>query len=75
MSTATFTVTREWIEEFKTARGGWTQPQLEAIGVPWPPVHGWKVRIEGKVITFEARAMFEARLRVRDVRRGGLLPL
>ena len=34
-------LTRELIEQHKTARGGWTRAQLQAIGVGWPPPRGW----------------------------------
>lgn len=26
--------------------GGWTREHLAAWGVPWPPPHGWKRRLE-----------------------------
>ena len=40
-----FHVTREWIKENKTARGGWTKEQLAILGVHWPPVQGWIERV------------------------------
>ena len=36
-----FKVTREWIHAFKTGSGGWRRAQLAAIGIAWPPEHGW----------------------------------
>lgn len=54
-----FTITQEWIEAFATSGRGWTRQQLEAIGVRWPPVHGWRARLEGKIITDAARLEFE----------------
>lgn len=53
-------VTREWIDKFKTARGGWTKKQLAVIGVPWPPERGWKDRATGTKIDAAAQAQFEA---------------
>jgi len=40
--------TREEILAAKTSNGGpgWTRKQLEAWGVSWPPVKGWKSRLE-----------------------------
>ena len=56
-------VTREWIDRFKTGRGGWTRKQLAAIGVEWPPPKGWKHRAEGTEIDEKARAIFEGQSR------------
>jgi predicted oxidoreductase len=71
----TFTVTRRWIEAFRTEKGGWTRSQLEAIGVEWPPIHGWKDRAEGRQISLEARALFESRLTRSQVKWGVQLPM
>lgn len=57
-----FTITAEWIEKFKTPRGAWTRSQIEAVGVDWPPIHGWLRRIIGREITGGNRLIFEARL-------------
>jgi hypothetical protein len=35
-------VTRQEIEDARTPGGGYTQKQLAAWGVPWPPPKGWK---------------------------------
>lgn len=32
---------RKEIREARTPAGGWTRPQLQAWGVPWPPPRGW----------------------------------
>jgi hypothetical protein len=53
-------VTNEWIEEHKTTNGGWNKPQLEAIGIAWPPVKGWKLSVIGKQITERQRIQFES---------------
>ena len=55
-----FTITEDWIARNPTKRGGYKASQLRLIGVSWPPVHGWKRRASGKLITLEAKAAFEA---------------
>ncbi len=55
-----FTVTAEWIEKFKTPRGGFCAAQVKAIGVDWPLVSGWKARVVGSQISDEQRQTFEA---------------
>ena len=61
-----FIVTREWIEQHRSDRGGLTRTQIEALGETWPPLHGWRRRAEGKQISDEARAQFEMALRSRQ---------
>lgn len=38
-------VTRDELEQAKTAAGGYTREQLAAWGVSWPPPKGWKKKI------------------------------
>jgi hypothetical protein len=54
-----FTVTKEWINEHRTARGGFTAHQLMAVGVTWPPPKGWLRALVGEEITDAQRARFE----------------
>jgi len=54
-----FMVTKEWVHQFKTGRGGWNRVQLAAIGVKWPPVAGWIDEVEGSVIPPEHKRIFE----------------
>jgi hypothetical protein len=35
------------IEEGKSFNGGWSQPQVELLGVSWPPQSGWKKKLVG----------------------------
>lgn len=44
-------LTREMIFEGQTPRGAWNRNQLEIIGVPWPPIHGWIDRAIGQEIS------------------------
>jgi len=41
-------VTTELIERLQTPAGGWTRAALAYLGVPWPPLKGWKARIINK---------------------------
>ena len=38
-------VTRNELEQAKTAAGGYTKEQLAEWGIPWPPPKGWKRKI------------------------------
>ncbi len=38
-------LTRLMIMEARTPRGAWNRPQLELIGIEWPPTHGWIERV------------------------------
>jgi 5-methylcytosine-specific restriction endonuclease McrA len=55
-----FTVTAEWLDKYKTPRGGYCYLQTTALGVKWPLVSGWKKSAVGKQITDEQRQIFEA---------------
>ncbi|WP_376960085.1 hypothetical protein ABNQ39_20455 [Azospirillum sp. A26] len=51
-------ITEEFIEAAKTPRGGWNAKQLAAVGIAWPPKHGWRRRLVGKWITQEDAERF-----------------
>ena len=36
---------KDFIEAWRTARGGFTKRQLAVWGVSWPPPRGWKRRL------------------------------
>jgi len=55
-------VTRKWINDNKTKGGAWTKSQVNALGLPWPPLVGWARRLEGSVITDDKRKIFEAKI-------------
>jgi hypothetical protein len=44
-------LTHENLNAARTAKGGWTKAQLEAIGVAWPPANGWRHNVVGKEIS------------------------
>jgi len=60
MRTEAVLVTNEYINEFKTKRGAWTRAQIIALGLTWPPQHGWKNSIIGEVITGQQAEAFES---------------
>lgn len=53
------TVTRAWLESCRTERGGYTRAQIEALGVAYPPPHGWLSRLVGRPISAATMAAVE----------------
>ncbi len=53
-------ITEALIISGRSSGGGWTRAQLEIIGVPWPPSHGWIHRALGRSIPKEQAAEFVA---------------
>lgn len=72
-----FTVTREWMDAYRSPRGGYTAIQLRQLDEFFPLKKGWKNRCIGKVITEQQKLIFEtgaqsksaARKVARDIRR------
>lgn len=56
-------ITDEFIKQGMSGNGGWNKPQLESLGVSWPPKAGWKRRLVGKEISQEQADNF---LRLRN---------
>jgi len=48
-------ITRQFIMDNRTPRGSWTQAQIEALGIAWPPRQGWIDTVIGRELT-EAQA-------------------
>ena len=44
-------INRAFIMENRTPRGSWTQAQIEALGVTWPPRAGWIDTVIGQELT------------------------
>ena len=44
-------ITTEIIELGQSNEGGWNQAQLQVVGVDWPPIKGWKDRLNGMEFT------------------------
>ena len=40
------TMTTEEIEQYRSKDGGWDQAGLQKLGVQWPPMKGWKARLQ-----------------------------
>ena len=53
-------ITKQYLDEHKTSKGGYTRAQLHAIEVDWPPVKGWKKEVIGQQLTAEQAEAFEA---------------
>ena len=51
-------VTKEFIEENKSSKGGWRFAQLAILRAGWPPVKGWKDRAIGMEISEEDAQKF-----------------
>lgn len=62
-------VTRKWIMQHRTDKGAWTQPQIEALGIEWPPRHGWIDRVVGKEIPESDRYLFESKVGIKELRK------
>lgn len=43
-------VTQDLIRRGESGVGGWNRRQIELLGILWPPKHGWRRRVEGKLI-------------------------
>jgi hypothetical protein len=54
-----FTVTDAWLAAHGTGGNAWTKAQLAALGIAWPPAHGWRRRVVGTQITEAKRVQFE----------------
>ena len=59
-------ITRDYINDNKTKRGAWTKVQIEALGIEWPPKHGWIDRLIGEVISPEQANRFEQGKEIRS---------
>ncbi len=45
---ALITLTPELIRLAQTSQGGFTQKQLETLGIDWPPPSGWARKLAGQ---------------------------
>ena len=52
-------ITEEWLERYKTPRGGYNKKQINALCMEWPPRKGWKVNLVGLDIDPESARRFE----------------
>lgn len=50
-------LTQEMIGDLQTEYGGFTRATLKALGIAWPPLHGWRRDLIGSAIT---EAAYEA---------------
>lgn len=52
------TITAELLEAGASERGGWNRRQMDALGIKWPLVNGWKSRAIGTIVDRSAAARF-----------------
>lgn len=53
-------ITQDLIRAGESGVGGWNREQLALLGVPWPPLRGWRYRVEGNEISEEDAIEFVA---------------
>ena len=53
-------ITLAYLDKFKTPKGGYNKKQVEALGLSWPLVSGWKTALVGNYITGEMADIFES---------------
>lgn len=51
-------VTREWLMQHRSERGGWNFSQLALLGETWPPAKGWIERAIDREIADDRAALF-----------------
>lgn len=65
-------ITNEYLDKYKTYKGGWTRSQFEALGLTvnngTSPSKGWKKRVIGTEISEENAKIFEAKFSAKDLR-------
>ena len=44
-------LTYDLLMQYRTPAGLWRKVQLQALGLSWPPPHGWIKQVVGKEIT------------------------
>lgn len=51
-------LTHELLMKYRTPKGAWRKVQIEALGLTWPPRHGWAKEVVGKELTEEQWQQF-----------------
>ncbi len=62
------TLTHEMLQNASTDAGGWTRAQIQALGIKWPPRHGWLQGLVGQQVT---AAQWKEFVDAREIRRKG----
>lgn len=52
-------ITLDYLDRNRTPKGGYNKKQVEALGLSWPLVSGWKNELVGKVLNAEQANAFE----------------
>jgi len=58
--TEQFIITKEWLQNNKTPRGGYTKKQAEILLQTWPLKKGWQNKVIGTKIWVEMKNRFES---------------
>ena len=70
MTIARMKVTRQFIMDNRTPRGSWTQAQIEALGIAWPPRAGWIDGVIGHELTEAQVRQFQNKATKKQVKAG-----
>lgn len=62
-------ITRRYLMNHRTQRRAWTRPQIEALGLDWPPRKGWIDSLIGKELSEDNRKAFEAKVTIKQQRK------
>lgn len=57
-------VTKQYLLDNRTSKGGFSKAQINALGIEWPPQSGWMDFLEGSVLSEKQRIEFEISKRV-----------
>jgi len=52
-------LTKEYIMKHRTQAGSWTKAQIQALGLDYPPRHGWIAQLIGKELSESQAQLFE----------------
>ena len=54
-----FTITKKWLLDNRTARGGYTKAQCKLLNFDWPLKKGWQKKAVGQPISTQIKLAFE----------------
>lgn len=59
MNTDRFVITKKWLNDNKTEKGGWTKKQVEMLNLDWPLKKNWQKEVIGQSMFLPAKQLFE----------------
>ncbi len=57
-------ITKAYIHKHKTEKGAWTQAQINALGIKWPPGKGWIKSLIGTEISDKQDKEFRTGIKI-----------